>query len=108
MPDKNNWTLYSERPPTKDDADLRGEVLKIWGSGEQFIGNWEHRANAVAWQPLPKPPVRKVKKTMERWMVINDVGDMQHISALKQYSEYYIENRGGTLVHLTGEYEVEE
>lgn len=58
----SNWIPVSERMPTREDADERGEVVWRWADGTTCTGRFEDSGDeddpAVAWLPLPRymPP----------------------------------------------------
>ena len=53
----SNWIPISERMPTREDADERGEVAWKWADGTTCTGRFEDGGEeqdpAVAWHPLP-------------------------------------------------------
>ena len=53
----NDWIPISERMPTREDADERGEVVWKWADGTTCTGRFEDGGEeqdpAVAWLPLP-------------------------------------------------------
>ena len=58
----SNWIPISERLPTREDADERGEVVWRWADGTTCTGRFDDRGDeddpVVAWLPLPRymPP----------------------------------------------------
>lgn len=53
----STWIPISERMPTREDADERGEVVWKWADGTTHTGRFDEDP-AVAWLPLPRytPP----------------------------------------------------
>lgn len=53
----NDWIPISERLPTREDADERGEVVWKWADGTTCTGRFDDSGDeddpAVAWLPLP-------------------------------------------------------
>ena len=53
----STWIPISERMPTREDADERGEVVWKWADGTTCTGRLEDSGDeddpAVAWLPLP-------------------------------------------------------
>ena len=53
----STWIPISERLPTREDADERGEVVWRWADGTTCTGRFDDRGDeddpAVAWLPLP-------------------------------------------------------
>ena len=72
-----NWIPISERMPTREDADERGEVVWKWADGTTCTGRLEDSGDeddpAVAWLPLPPytPPKPRT------WEVTTDVGELR-------------------------------
>lgn len=58
----STWIPRTERLPTREDADERGEVVWKWADGTTCTGRFEDSGDeddpAVAWLPLPRytPP----------------------------------------------------
>lgn len=54
----SNWIPISERLPTREDADERGEVVWKWADGTTCTGRFGDSGDeddpAVAWLPLAK------------------------------------------------------
>ena len=54
----STWIPISERLPTREDADERGEVVWRWADGTTCTGRFDDRGDeddpAVAWLPLPR------------------------------------------------------
>ena len=54
----SNWIPVSERLPTREDADERGEVVWRWADWTTCTGRFDDRGDeddpAVAWLPLPR------------------------------------------------------
>ena len=53
----STWIPISERLPTREDADERGEVVCRWADGTTCTGRFDDRGDeddpAVAWLPIP-------------------------------------------------------
>jgi len=52
----SNWIPISERMPTREDADERGEVVWLWGDGAAMVARWGEGwcdPQPVAWMPIP-------------------------------------------------------
>jgi len=53
----STWIPISERLPTREDADERGEVVWRWADGTTCTGRFDDRGDeddpAVAWLPIP-------------------------------------------------------
>ena len=64
--DALRWTPVSERMPTEDDADEKGNVLCFWTDGaiETYQARWveewnsdrNHKDKITHWRPLPPKP----------------------------------------------------
>ena len=64
--DALRWVPCSERMPTEDDADEKGNVLCFWTDGaiETYQARWveewnsdrNHKDKITHWRPLPAPP----------------------------------------------------
>ena len=49
----SNWIPVSERMPTREDADERGEVVWKWADGGTCTGRFDEDPPPVAWLPVP-------------------------------------------------------
>lgn len=86
----SNWIPISERLPTREDADERGEVVWKWADGTTCTGRFEDGGEeqdpAVAWHPLPPYTPPELMPTNEecdqlaqniwasRWSAARDTG----------------------------------
>jgi hypothetical protein len=63
----STWIPISERMPTREDADERGEVAWKWADGTTCTGRFEDGGEeqdpAVAWHPLPPYTPSKSRPT---------------------------------------------
>jgi hypothetical protein len=79
------WIAFSERRPTKEDANSNGEVLFEFGDGNITSHKWDESSIADHWKgrashwmpilPLPQPvvPVDAEKEWTRIWAAIEDV-----------------------------------